>query len=553
MGIYNACSGMNRAYGTLLLTVAVHGYVAMAQTTVLKPGRVEGNVTNSVTGAGVKKAEIAMNGGAGSARGATTDATGHFAIENVQPGKYWIQLSCPGYAFPPGASQQKPVSVAEDQEVKDIALKLMPLGVISGRVRDEDGEPMIHVQIRGMRYVYINGRRQLNQTAFSNTNDLGEFRMIDVQPGKYLLEALPQPMGRGVAQSAITDFGNQIYPPTFYPGGIDLNQATSQEVKAGEEVNGVEFRLKKMASFHARGRVIDVQEPSQDEERGIRTIVQVLRTGRVSNMARAVQQDGSFDIPDLVPGEYTLMAFRNDGQTQVAGHYLLSVSARDVDDITITMESGVSIRGSITVEGTPTAGQLSGIRVSLEPSDSSAPGIGMNGGLPGGVKDDGSFELRDVTPAAYVVNVGGAVAGKYLKSVKFNGEERADGIIDLTHQHGGELQLVFGGDPGQIHGTTTASAFITALPVVDGLIRRDQFRTTMSDQNGNFQLLNLAPGKYSVSAWESQDLSVVQIPEIRQQLEGKAAKVTLGANGNESVQVTVIPSADLEEALRKLP
>jgi hypothetical protein len=125
---------MNQARGGLFLAVALCGWSLSAQTPVLKPGRVEGTVTNSVTGAGVKKAEITMSGGKGGS--ATTDAAGHFAIENIQPDKYWIQIACPGYSFPPGAGQQKPVTVGEEQEVKDIALKLMPLGVVSGHVRD---------------------------------------------------------------------------------------------------------------------------------------------------------------------------------------------------------------------------------------------------------------------------------------------------------------------------------------------------------------------------------------------------------------------------------
>src|SRR5258707_994170 len=144
---------MVRTHGWLF---CIAGCMAMGQTVAppgtQKPGRVEGTVTNSVTGAGVKKAEIALNGNGGSAaRGAITDATGHFAFENVAPGQYSMQVNCPGYSFPPGTNGQKLLKVGEEQEIKDVFVKLVPLGVVSGIVRDEDGQPMARVQIQGLR------------------------------------------------------------------------------------------------------------------------------------------------------------------------------------------------------------------------------------------------------------------------------------------------------------------------------------------------------------------------------------------------------------------
>jgi Carboxypeptidase regulatory-like domain len=535
---YNSLSGMVRAHGWLFCIAGCTLVMAQPATPPApqKPGRIEGTVMNSVTGAGVKKAEVMLNGGP-SNRGVITDATGHFAFESVAPGQYWLQVNCPGYSFPPGSNGQRPVKVSEEQEVKDLVVRMMPLGVVSGVVRDQDGEPMAHVQIHGLHFVYINGRRELNQTNFSSTNDRGEFRMFDLQPGKYFFQAWPltQMMGRMFPEGAVSNLSNEVYPATYYPSGVDVSQAAAQEVRAGEELPGVDFRLKKMPSFHIRGHVADSMKTDGGGS------IQVYRSGRPVNLGRGLQPDGAFDISSVVPGEYTLVAMKNDSRVLRSARQVVVISDHDVDDVTLTVEAGVTVRGSVTVEG----GDLSAVLVvSLENRNASV--------VAEKIKDDSTFELNNLPPEIYTVNVRGPLAPKYLKSIQFSGQPLPDGLVDLTQQRGGDLQLVLGSDGGKITGTTAPSTQVTAT-LVDGAVRTDQFHTSMSDPNGNFQFQGLAPGKYLVLAWESNDVNSMQIPDLRKQLAGKGALVTLGANGNESVRVAVIPAAAIAEAIQKLP
>jgi hypothetical protein len=529
---YNSNNSMVRAHGWLFCIAGC--MMAMAQPTTQKPGRIEGNVVNSVTGAGVKKAEVTLNGGP-SNRGGITDATGHFAFETVAPGQYWIQVNCQGYVFPPGTNGQKPVKVAEEQEVKDLAVKMVPLGVVSGVVRDQDGEPMVHVMIQGLRFVYVNGRRQLNQTAFSSTNDRGEFRMFDLQPGKYYLQAMPLRMARMFPEGTVTNLSKEVYTATYYPSGVDVSQAAAQEVKAGEELSGLEFRLKKVVAFHIRGRAVGA---AAGEGGGN---VQVYRDGRPAAIGAGLQPDGAFDIQPVTPGDYTLLAYKSNGKVQTVARQSIVVSDHDVNDVTLTLEPGATIKGSITVEGGDPAGPL---QVALETTTAAISG--------GQSHEDGSFTIDNVPPEIYRVTVGGPIAGKYVKSIQFDGQPAPDGLVDLTQQRSGNLQIVLGSDGGKITGTAAPSSIVTATPQ-DGPVRADQFHLSMSDPNGNFQFQGLAPGKYLVLAWESNDGNSMEIPELRKQFESKGAKVTLSANGNESVQVTVISVADMVEAIQKLP
>jgi hypothetical protein len=402
----------------------------------------------------------------------------------------------------------------------------------------------MHAQIHAMRYVYNNGRRQLQQTGFATSNDLGQFRLIDLQPGKYYVEAYPPGAPRMVSDDMISDLGDMTYPPTFYPSGIEPSKAAPQDVKAGSELGGIEIRMKKTASFHIRGEVAGGKG-------GEGIMMQLNRVGTMQGQGRPVKPDGSFDIPEVVPGEYVLTVVVNHEKSMEVARETVVVSDRDLDDVKLALQPSLTISGSVSVEGTPDASQHLPF-VNLEPAD--AGRVMPIGGAGGPVKADGTFELANLAPQAYNINVqSGGAAGKYVKSIQFAGQDVMNGFIDLSHVRSGEIHIVMGADAGQINGTTSPSVFVGAVPVADGPLRRDQFQGSNSDANGNFRLQNLAPGKYLVFACDFSNVNYLRIPELRAQLESSAVRVTLSANGNESAQVTAIPAAEFAEALRKLP
>src|SRR5207248_8888823 len=69
------------------------------------------------------------------------------------------------------------------------SFRLIPWGVIAGRVLDEEGEPLPWAQVSALREVYSNGKRRLSPEALVPTNDLGEFRLFGLKPGRYFVSA----------------------------------------------------------------------------------------------------------------------------------------------------------------------------------------------------------------------------------------------------------------------------------------------------------------------------------------------------------------------------
>jgi protocatechuate 3,4-dioxygenase beta subunit len=81
------------------------------------------------------------------------------------------------------------ITVAAGEAVKDVEIKFRPAGAITGRVLNEDGEPMANVTVQAMRYAYIGGKRRLNPEGQAQTNDLGEYRIFNLLPKKYYVRA----------------------------------------------------------------------------------------------------------------------------------------------------------------------------------------------------------------------------------------------------------------------------------------------------------------------------------------------------------------------------
>src|SRR5439155_18345099 len=82
------------------------------------------------------------------------------------------------------------VTVAADQWVSDLEIRLWRLGSITGRVLDERGEPAVGVAVRAFSTAWVAGHTQLVGTDVVTTDDRGEYRLANLMPGKYAVSVL---------------------------------------------------------------------------------------------------------------------------------------------------------------------------------------------------------------------------------------------------------------------------------------------------------------------------------------------------------------------------
>jgi protocatechuate 3,4-dioxygenase beta subunit len=170
-------------------------------------GAVEGSVFNAATGEPVKKAAVVMTRTDGAPNrnapqqsySTATDAAGRFTMKALEPGRYRMTVTRNGFVtmtYGARGPTRPGTTLALDraQKLKDVNFRLTPHGVIAGRILDEDGEPLPFVSVQLVQFQYRQGRQQMNMvggagTTAGTTNDLGDYRIFGVAPGKYYLRA----------------------------------------------------------------------------------------------------------------------------------------------------------------------------------------------------------------------------------------------------------------------------------------------------------------------------------------------------------------------------
>lgn len=521
----------------------------------------EGQVTNAATGAPVRKAELVLQrvdlgpktGALPVSYSTTSGAGGKFAMKNIEPGKYRLSVSRNGFVRASYGSRgpDRPgttLSLDPGQRLKEVNFKLTPHGVITGRIVDEDGDPVAHAMVRVESYRRLEGRKELYPANGASTNDLGEYRVFGLAPGRYYLNATYLEMGfEAAARDGSAAPRDEGYVPTYYPGGIDVASAAMVEVTPGAEVRGMNITLSKTHTVRLRGHV------THPGGRGRQNIMLTLTPrgqagwwfgGLGRNQTDA---QGNFELRGVRPGAYWLMAMTfEDGHT-LSVRQEVDVGNNNVDNLVVTLSPGMELPGEIKLEGRQGV-SLADIHVSLRPHET---GGLMFGPQPNDkVKDDGTFKLGQVAQEQYDIHVGGLPDGYYVKSIRAGDEEVRDAGLDMTRGAAGPLTVTISPGAGQVEGAvlnhkqeTAAGALVVLIPDDSARReRRESYQTATTDQYGRFVLKGIIPGEYKVYAWDDIESGAYMDPDFMKPFESRGEAVSIHEDGRESVQLKLIPA-----------
>jgi protocatechuate 3,4-dioxygenase beta subunit len=532
--------------------------LASAQT-----GSIEGRVVNAITGEPVRKVQLLLRRGDPRPEpplSTTSDSNGRFVFTGVEPARYRLWADKTGFvrsdfgargAASPGAM----IAVAAGQAVKDVTMKLTPQAVISGRVLDEDGEPMANVQVQVMRYQYLRGKRQLTPAGSDSTNDLGEYRIHSLPAGKYYIAARAWGMMQMLTSAAMGAGGGRVgisasragppaeegYVPTYYPRTNDPSQATPVSVAAGEVQRGLDLQLLRTRTVRVSGRVINNTRVAG------RHIMIQLRARDFAGMVNpysgtAPDTDGKFEIRGVAPGSYIITAALFADNVYYGARAPLDVGAGNVEDVQLQLAPGGQLHGVLRVEGDAPLAK-GGIRVMLTPRAESL----AFGGAPDPVKEDGSFTIRNVSAEEYNLSVVGLPEGFYVKSARLGDRDALLHGVDLTLGVTGALDVVISSKAAQLDGAVTneegqavGGAQVVLVPEGERRNVTSLYKMATTDQNGLFFITGLAPGEYKVFAWEQVESGAWFDPEFIKPFESKGEKVSLSEGGRESRRMKAI-------------
>jgi hypothetical protein len=524
----------------------------------------------------------------------STNDAGVFVFEQVEPGPgYQLLAERPG--FVPGrygarspAGPPATLAVAAGQEIKGLTIVMTPQGVISGRVTDQNGDFVQGVQVRAVRRGFQRGVRTLVQVGGAATNDLGEYRIANLPPGRvYVVASGRAPAAPGTGQERETNL------TTFFPKGLDERSAAPIEVAPGADIRGIDIRLQRGPVFSISGKALDAA--SGDPARVALSVISKSEAALnplaglvTSGVTAQSRDDGSFVLRGLAPGAYVVQTVRvalNGNPLSpppLMGRAEVTITDDDITDFVLPLSTGATIEGAVRLEegdirqitafspALPLNAAAMQLVLAIAQTGAPLPGIpptvallDASGASPPGaqIKEDGSFILEGVPPSRFGVSVNGLPAGVYLKSATLSGQDVLRAPLDLTAGGGGRLDLLLSRKAASIAGVArnqkgeamagVAVTLWSATP--ESGSPTNGVRTTNTDPNGAFRFTGLPPGEYRLAAWEDAEPGLLQNREFLALFAGDSEEIDLSEGAQAAQDLKMIPAAEILREAAKLP
>jgi hypothetical protein len=520
--------------------------------------KITGRVVAADTGSPIRRAQININSrDANFNRVVATDGDGRYELTALPAGRYHLSVNKAGFvALEYGQARPfeagKPLDVTAGQALDKIDFSLPRGSAITGRITDEFGDPITDVQVRALRYQFVNGARQLVDAGrMAQTDDLGAYRIFGLMPGDYIVRASMRPnMPPGPRNAETEPTG---YPGTYFPGVSDVSQAQTVTATLGQEVSSIGFSLVPARLSRISGTV------TGSDGRPLTGAVVMLRARggagmgpmrmNIANLGNnQVRADGSFQMMNVPPGEYVLdvqqrpRAVRNMQDINLAqlefASMPLSVSGGDIDNLAIATTPGVTVSGRMAYQGQG-APRPTGQVTATPPSGGPAPiGAMITARVLGGgrVNSDGTFELRGLA-GPQVIRLQGIPAGWALKSITLDGADITDAGYDFrpgNNMTGLVITLTdrltdVTGSVRDARGQPVSDYVLVAFPEDTRLwVPQSRFvQTTRPNQNGTFNIKALPPGRYLAAVVPSLETGLQNDPAVLAQLRPHAHSFSL--------------------------
>jgi protocatechuate 3,4-dioxygenase beta subunit len=487
---------------------------------------------------------------------ASTDASGRFVFDGLSAGRYVLLASHDGYVTGRENSRLRGqmLSLTSGQHISDVVLRLLPGGVIAGHITNEAGKALRGVSVQAMKSSYPRGRRELHDVAHITTNEAGEYRIPGLAPGKYYIRA------KAPGSLKAKPGSDKAYVPLFYPAASDQARSIALVVRAGEDLAGVDMNFVPVHAVHIRGRVINSRTSLPSKEAEVTLLSDQGETIFSPGQDFSVGTQATFEFQGVPPGSYVLVA-QQPGNPQepktMWGRTSIEVGDTNLEHVEVVVSPGVDFSGRIRVEGktdldtskedlSKDMSKLVGI---LAPQEASS----LAGLMPdidnAPVKPDGSFIFREVPEGTYRLNFFPIPAGFYLKS-SGTADVLETGLTVGRGHSPPPMELVLSSGAARIDGTVESEqqslpgASVVLVPDGKQRAQPSNFRQAVTDQLGRFAMRNIAPGDYTLFAWEQIESGAYMDPDFLGQYEDRGKAVHIEEGGHSTVQLEVIPATE---------
>ncbi len=492
-------------------------------------GRVLGDDGQPIAGVSVSVSSVNDGGSRRVRRFVSTDSEGNFKVTDLPPGAYHVAATAPGFINlqQGGGLDASPFDSTRPYHLGDnVTITMVKGGVITGRVLDAAGRPLVGSPVRAIRVRDGEGRLVYETPGAARpgmSDDRGVYRLYGLYPGSYLVCA-------GGAGEILSSSIGLREVPTYYPSAT---RDTAQEVtvSAGLEVRDIDIRHRGELGYAVSGRVVGASGAGATLASNV--VIELFRSGTGTLVASAnvdTRLGDGFAVYGVPDGEYEIIARqeigdfdgRNDANSSASAPRRLTVRGGDVSGLELRLVALGSITGRVALEKLDKAGCRITRRGLLEeilliPQGEDQGRRGAFGRFAQATTPDdrGEFVIRDLEAGRYRINLQLPSDHWYVKAMSLADAAHAKNLVARTNMpslgasgitlKGGEkltglaLTIAEGaaGVSGRIEGKKLPPRLRVHLAPAEAEAASDALRyAEVVTRDGNFSLNHLAPGKY---------------------------------------------------------
>jgi hypothetical protein len=469
-----------------------------------------------------------------------TDRDGNFKFAGLAPRQYSINVpSGKGYINRPVPASER-TTRRTYRPGDNVTFTLVRGAVITGRVTNPTGDPMIGVQVSAMMVRDFEGnlRRDVVIGRPYSTDDRGVYRIYGLIPGTYVV------FTRGnMLRSPISAYDG--YAPTYHPSS-PREAAAEIAVTSGGEATGVDIRYRGERGYTVSGVVTGPALAALNT--GTSVSLYNTSTGFQAGTAFIRQGDGQggFAILGVTDGEYEIIARRYvmEDESFTSPPRRITVKGGDLRGIELRLAPSAMVSGKIVVKASPKvcegAGKspLEDIIVLARRATTTSPGLGFLRPFQfaGSMNDKGEFTIYRLEPDNYFIIARSPDENWYVKSiaapaatagrnslrpvatydagrkgVTVKSGDRMTGLIVTIAGGAASLRgkVAPENEGSRLPARMVAHLVPAELAAADDLVRYGEVAV---GKDNTFEFKNMAPGKYRLLARAAQDAQPIDGP-----------------------------------------
>ena len=526
-----------------------------------------------------------------------TGADGRFVFRDMPRGSFTITATRPGYVEgaygrrrPNGPSQQ--LTLALEERVGDVVIRMWKFGAISGTVVDEAGEPLVGVAIRAFRRSVVAGIKRFVDGPPAGTDDRGIYRLGNLVPGEYVVSTVSRQMSAPLSIAAtqrselmamsvampgtsitIGDTVHSlglgtpippplegermfVYPATYYPAARAAELGTIVTVASGEERSGVDLQLAPVPTVRVSGSVMGPNGPVQIQLR--LEPADITDIPQRETLTTTPGGDGQFIFPAVPSGQYMLRAAMRpapqwkqiDAERVLWAEQAVAAGRDHITALNITLQPGLRVSGRFEFEGTaqrPSPFQLRQVGLTVEPATGGTFAVLA----PVRADESGQFASAGMQPGRYFVRVLGSPSGWMFKSATYGGRDVSDTPLDLRSD-ASDVVITFTDKWSGLSGTVTtargapdAEALVVVFPTDSQMwssygLNFRRMKSIQTTKTGQYTFPVLAPGEYYVAALRDANVGDWQDPAFLDSLARSASQVRIDEGEKKTLDLRTV-------------